>query len=307
MLNAIAITKPSAIRKAQKLLQQTLEKALPKREGTYTIGHQGGNMDFASLRANDRIWYIHMPAEEGPTPRHWNAFGLAKQLNLSTSNPIVVEINIPLEGAPRRVAGLFAVDTSNQRTLLLHRGKVGGGKKGIGKNTFLEWYRKAPVKVHYDDSNESDDAILVADLSAPNVAAQLADFVHAVAMFKCKVQQDEISALPNDELKDKLPVSGKKPKKVAVETTVFARNPFVVEYVKRRASGVCQLCENSAPFLDTAGRPYLECHHIILLSEGGEDSADNAVALCPNCHAKMHILKMRSDISKLLSEAKKTI
>ncbi|GKT11027.1 hypothetical protein [Desulforhabdus sp. TSK] len=115
MLNAI--TKPSAIRKAQKLLQQILEKALPKRERTYTIGYQGGNMDFTSLRANDRIWYTHKTIGEESTPRHWNAFGLAKQLNLSTSNPIAVEINIPLEGAPRRVAGLFAVDTSNERFL----------------------------------------------------------------------------------------------------------------------------------------------------------------------------------------------
>ncbi|GKT10995.1 HNH endonuclease signature motif containing protein [Desulforhabdus sp. TSK] len=201
----------------------------------------------------------------------------------------------------------YISERPHERTLLLHRGKVGGGKKGIGKNAFLEWYGKAPVKVYYDDIKDSDDAILVADLSASNVAGQVADFVHAVAMFKYKVQQDEICSLPNDELKEKLPVSGKKPKKVAIETTTFARNPFVVEYVKRRASGVCQLCENSAPFLDTAGRPYLECHHILWLSEGGEDSADNAVALCPNCHAKMHILKMSSDISKLLSETKKNM
>ena len=302
-----AITKPSEIRKAQKLLQEALNKALPEREGPYTIGFQGGNKDFPSLRANDRIWYVHEKVEEESTPRHWNAFGVAKQLNLSTSNPIVVEINIPLKEASKRVAGLFAIDTSNEKILLLHRGKVGGGKKGIGKNTFLEWYAKPPIKVFYDDSNESDDAVLVADLSAPNAAGKIADFVEAVAMFKFKVQQDEIRSLPNNELKKKLPVSGKKPKKVAVETTTFVRNPHVVEYVKRRASGVCQLCENRAPFFDAAGQPYLECHHIVWLSEGGEDSVKNAVALCPNCHAKMHVVKVSSDISKLQDAAKKSI
>jgi 5-methylcytosine-specific restriction enzyme A len=302
-----AITIAAGIRKAQKLLQDILNKALPKREGTYTIGYQGGNMDFTSLRANERIWNTHMAIEEESTPRHWNAFGLAKELKLNTSNPIVVEINIPLEGAQRRVAGLFAVDTSNNRLLLLHRGKVGGGKKGIGKKAFLTWYGKTPVKVHYDDSNETDEAILVADLSAPNMANQLADFVHAVAMFKDKAQQDEICALPIEKLKRKLSISDKKPKKVTIETTTFSRNLLVVEYVKRRASGVCQLCNNSAPFLDSASRPFLECHHIVWLSDGGKDSIDNAVALCPNCHAKMHILNIGSDVSKLMKKAGKSI
>ena len=34
--------------------------------------------------------------------------------------------------------------------------------------------------------------------------------------------------------------------------------------------------------------PYLEVHHIHLLAEGGDDSVDNARALCPNCHRKAH-------------------
>ena len=34
--------------------------------------------------------------------------------------------------------------------------------------------------------------------------------------------------------------------------------------------------------------PYLEVHHKIRLSDGGEDTIDNVVALCPNCHRKAH-------------------
>jgi 5-methylcytosine-specific restriction protein A len=29
-------------------------------------------------------------------------------------------------------------------------------------------------------------------------------------------------------------------------------------------------------------------HHRIPLAKGGEDSVDNAVAVCPNCHRKGH-------------------
>jgi 5-methylcytosine-specific restriction enzyme A len=70
-------------------------------------------------------------------------------------------------------------------------------------------------------------------------------------------------------------------------------------WVKRVANGKCRLCEAPAPFLDKDGEPYLECHHIEWLSQGGEDSIENAVALCPNCHRKMHVLNLTKDIRKL--------
>lgn len=68
---------------------------------------------------------------------------------------------------------------------------------------------------------------------------------------------------------------------------------------KRRAKGICQLCEKPAPFNDKNGNPYLECHHIIWLSEGGADELRNTVALCPNCHKKMHIVNDDEDVKKL--------
>ncbi|MEE7094460.1 HNH endonuclease, partial [Escherichia coli O10] len=36
------------------------------------------------------------------------------------------------------------------------------------------------------------------------------------------------------------------------------------------------------------GTPFLEVHHIEWLSKGGEDSVENAIALCPNCHRQAH-------------------
>lgn len=75
----------------------------------------------------------------------------------------------------------------------------------------------------------------------------------------------------------------------------FARNPYVAAYAKRRTKGICQLCSSPAPFNNKANNPHLETHHIIWLSKGGEDSIQNTVALCPNCHRKMHILNVESD------------
>lgn len=82
-------------------------------------------------------------------------------------------------------------------------------------------------------------------------------------------------------------------------TAAFTRNRYISEYAKRRAAGICQLCGHLAPFSDRSGRPYLESHHIVWLADGGEDSIENTVALCPNCHKKMHILDLPEDVEKL--------
>lgn len=91
----------------------------------------------------------------------------------------------------------------------------------------------------------------------------------------------------------------------AQTTSTFVRDRYVSDYAKQRAHGICQLCGRPAPFKDRDGKPYLESHHIIWLSNGGEDSIDNTVALCPNCHRKMHILNLEYDVNKLLKTISK--
>jgi 5-methylcytosine-specific restriction protein A len=88
-------------------------------------------------------------------------------------------------------------------------------------------------------------------------------------------------------------------------TTTYERNPYVAELARRRAKGHCQLCGNPAPFLDKHGRPFLEIHHIDWLANGGEDSIQNTVALCPNCHRKMHVLNDPADVPRLKEIARK--
>ncbi|WP_429768681.1 HNH endonuclease [Acinetobacter towneri] len=81
----------------------------------------------------------------------------------------------------------------------------------------------------------------------------------------------------------------------------YVRSAYVVEYAKRLAKGVCQLCDQPTPFHDKKGIPYLETHHIVWLARGGEDTISNTVALCPNCHKRMHLLDLEEDKVKLLS------
>ncbi len=73
------------------------------------------------------------------------------------------------------------------------------------------------------------------------------------------------------------------------EVVAYERNPDVVAEVLARAKGVCQTCKKPAPFFKRSNRnPYLEVHHVKQLAEGGEDTVENAIAVCPNCHRKAH-------------------
>lgn len=88
---------------------------------------------------------------------------------------------------------------------------------------------------------------------------------------------------------ERLKSAAKTPRTVTVMAKVFERNPDVVVEVLRRAGGVCERCRKPAPFMRRSdGSPYLEVHHKIPLSQDGEDSIENAVALCPNCHRDEH-------------------
>lgn len=76
---------------------------------------------------------------------------------------------------------------------------------------------------------------------------------------------------------------------VRVSTNVFVRNPDVVAEALYRARGACEKCGEKAPFIRrTDGSPYLEVHHKVRLADGGEDTLDNAIAVCPNCHRELH-------------------
>lgn len=80
-----------------------------------------------------------------------------------------------------------------------------------------------------------------------------------------------------------------KPDRILVQTTVFVRNPAVVAEVLVRAAGYCERCLRGAPFQRRTDRtPYLEVHHRLPLAMGGDDSVENAIALCPNCHRNEH-------------------
>jgi 5-methylcytosine-specific restriction protein A len=87
-----------------------------------------------------------------------------------------------------------------------------------------------------------------------------------------------------------------------VNSFVYNRDPKVVAFVEERAQGKCELCRSAAPFNRPDGTPFLEVHHVIPISEGGEDTPENTAALCPNCHRACHYgVDARSHRAALIS------
>jgi 5-methylcytosine-specific restriction protein A len=99
----------------------------------------------------------------------------------------------------------------------------------------------------------------------------------------------ESLTLPASDRQQRLAVAPRVPERFAVIASVFERNPDVIAEVLLRANGTCEKCHRVAPFARRSdGTPYLEVHHWKPLSEGGEDTVENAGALCPNCHREAH-------------------
>jgi hypothetical protein len=180
------ITDSNEINSCHGQLHKRLVKALTQR-GMYSIGYQGGNFD-DDVHYNADLWFASFDITEGNSKRHWNGFGTT--LTQTGSNSIIVEINIPLSGVNRRVSGLFAKDPTTGDVFLLHRGGVGGGRKGIGRDTFTNWYRGKWVEI---DEGEGfvNSAILVTALNASTFFENLLFFVKKVADFKRFVSSGE--------------------------------------------------------------------------------------------------------------------
>ena len=299
------IISKSQISKCQNIMKKTLINSLPNSD-IYTIGYHSGSIE-SRIYSGREIWFSPNISHT-EDKKYWNGFGLSENLSKTKSNSITVEINILQNGSNDMIAGAFVKNIETGRIYLTHSGKVGGGRKGIGKNAFIKWYKK-PTQSISVGNKKTKQVIIISELNSKSFTKDLSEFIKNVAKFKIIAAAGEINEatmLSDKELEEKAlnSQSKKKPKKSKGTTTVYDRNPYIAELAKRKAKGKCQLCDNKAPFKNKSGQPYLETHHIIWLSKGGKDTTENTVALCPNCHKKMHIINSNSDVNKLIHAAK---
>jgi hypothetical protein len=184
------VTSEKEITYCQRLFEDELRRSLGPAKRR-TIGHPGGSF-VNEIHFGEGLWYSKQELE-GPNvevPRHWNGFGIEERK--TGHQIIVVEVNPPLKGKDRRVSGAFGKDEARNKYYLLHRGGIGGARKGIGKEAFRSWYRGAWTTL-YDEHGHADEAILIGALGVGTLIDPLRTFVHEVANFKREASEGKLT------------------------------------------------------------------------------------------------------------------
>ena len=169
----------------QEAFEQYLKGKL-SRAHPLEIGHLGASYD-VEVHTDGDLWYFTRLAGHPEPTRYWNAFGL---LSADQPSNIIAEINFPMEGRNRRLGGILARDSKGNGVWLLHRGTIGGGRPGIGKNAFLAWYRRRALQefVEVDEGfSIPTQAIRIGQFGDDDLAAGIHRFVRNVRDFKVLV------------------------------------------------------------------------------------------------------------------------
>lgn len=142
------------------------------------LGHQGASFPAKVLWSKKLgIWKFSRCIKEA---RYWNAFGVGKPQEASVLS-ITVEINFPWAGIDRKTGGAFARDAWGN-VFVIHRGKIGGGKKGVGKSLFEHNYRG--VWSFMEDGNSVSQVAIIGALNSERFARQAAQFVKKIEKLK---------------------------------------------------------------------------------------------------------------------------
>lgn len=121
-----------------------------------------------------------------------------------------------------------------------------------------------------------------------NVAAKIERFIAEIeGQSAVPVAEFEIEVREAKKRVRTRPQGRQCPESKSVVVTQYVRDPAVVAWVLAEAKGICECCLELAPFQTTDG-PYLEVHHVRRLADRGSDMTSNAIAICPNCHRRIH-------------------
>lgn len=205
----------SSISEAQQRFVKGFERFIAEKIPV-KLGHLGDSFEKEVSWCEDLNIWIY--SEIVPGSRYWNAFGTGKP-GEGENVSITCEINFPLKGINRRIAGAFVVDGLGG-VYVVHRGKIGGGRKGIGKRLFEENYR-GPWRDVKDGEVENVVA-LVGALNPPQFARQVSDFVYEVNRIKSLVSSGLAQVgIPSDSPEFQEEFTGKK--RYSVEKQIEAQ------------------------------------------------------------------------------------
>jgi transcriptional regulator with XRE-family HTH domain len=145
------------------------------------LGHQGHTWDGkAYYIAALGMWTVFGDGEDGS--ELWNTYGLGDPFG-GGSRDMVCHLSVPVEGINRRIGAVYAMN-KNDDVFILHRGKIGGGREGVGKSSFFEYYDGKVVAAV--DGDRITEFALVGSLNSKAFVKDLRRFVLAVKEIKAQ-------------------------------------------------------------------------------------------------------------------------
>src|SRR5437879_1975153 len=130
-MNLIPVTDHKTISNAFAALRKRMTRDCERFQRA--LGWQGGYQEQTVYwNQREEIWSVFDP--QMAMNRCWCAFGTDDPSKHKSLN-IIMECNPPHEGVDRRCGGAFL--TQNRHVFLARSGKIGGGRKGIGKSAFV--------------------------------------------------------------------------------------------------------------------------------------------------------------------------
>lgn len=154
-------------------------KSMADEDYEITVGWIGGGVTKKVYYSKELgIWFAFDKVEN----RYWNIFGLGKP-KLQGSNNIIVEINFPCSGIDRRVAGVFVKD--NNRVLVCHRGRIGGGRPDIGFGAFWRQYAGETITV------DGERFALIGDIDSEDFPERVKNFIIEVDRIKSLIVESK--------------------------------------------------------------------------------------------------------------------
>ena len=127
------------------------------------------------------IWVLLQSHSTSRRTYFWCCYGLEYPKDRAILTP-TLEINPPHEGIDLRRGGMFVRDAKDN-IYLCHTGRIGGGKKGIGKTVFWDRYTGASIDVNIGRPNPVQ-AVNLGQVNSPKLPNRIARLVREVKRIK---------------------------------------------------------------------------------------------------------------------------
>ncbi|PCI11636.1 hypothetical protein COB72_00360 [bacterium] len=171
------LTQKSAVKKAMNTMQRHFAMGAVIKK--CNLGSQAGAVSHNLIVREDLgIW--RAKHQEGDN-HFWCPFGILP-LSVKDNQNMTVQLNPPIGPESRATSTLLATDQQG-KCFVCHTGRIGGGRVGVGKTKFLEWFGQPTTEI-LRPGKKPVEALVLAEIDSPRLGALLARYVKSVADFK---------------------------------------------------------------------------------------------------------------------------